>query len=125
MASAPRTAIDAQPSTMPAIAIPRPFSRPSDRAIRPRATLPKITARTPVTNPQNDVSPRTSEVTAKPFVRCRGAGPTVPGGAHGALAAGAEVTGSAAGAAHAALGTAVPEGGGVDGSSGVVTGKKA
>src|SRR5262245_61777428 len=125
MASAPRTAIATQPSTMPAMAIPRPFSSPSDRAIRPRATLPKITARMPVTNPQNDVSPRTSEATAKPLVRCRGAGPTVPGGAHGALGLGVAVTGAATGTAHAALGTAVAEGGGVDGSSGVVTGKKA
>jgi hypothetical protein len=50
-------------------------------------------------------------VTANPFVRCCCAGAICPGGAHGALGAGA-------GGAHAALGIA-----GIDGSPDVVTAK--
>src|SRR3954453_17680466 len=109
IANTPRIAIDTQPSTMPAMAMPRPFSRPWDRAILPSATLPKITARMPVTIVQKDASPSTSAVTENPFVRCCAAGPMTPGGDHGALGAGA-------GGAHAALGMA-----GIDGSPGVVT----
>src|SRR5262245_18729248 len=94
---------------MPAIAMPRPFSRPCDCAILPSATLPKITERIPVTPGQNDVSASTSAATGSPFVRGLDAGPIAPGGDHGARGAGP-------GGAHAALGIAA-----IDCSPGVVT----
>ena len=55
------------PSTMPAMAIPRPVWAPWDRPMSFRATKPKITARTdPIHHTQT--IPRTREATAMPFV---------------------------------------------------------